>query len=106
MEIGSTGQPAHGAHVQKGVNAIDRLRTALDGLKRLEGLPVNAPPAVAAAIMAAKSVSEPLSGAGEADTPQRMTVNIGTISGGISPNLVPSQDRKSTRLNSSHQIIS
>ena len=93
IEIESTGQPAHGAHVHKGVNAIDRLRTALEGLKRLEALPVNAPPAVTAAIMAAKSVSEPLSGAGEADTLQRLTVNIGTISGGVSPNLVPSHAR-------------
>jgi succinyl-diaminopimelate desuccinylase len=93
IKIESTGQPAHGAHVHKGVNAIDRLRTALEGLKRLEALPVNAPPAVTAAIMAAKSVSEPLSGAGEADTLQRLTVNIGTISGGVSPNLVPSHAR-------------
>jgi acetylornithine deacetylase/succinyl-diaminopimelate desuccinylase-like protein len=93
IEIEATGQPAHGAHVHKGINAIDRLRLALDGLKQLERLPVNAPPAVTAAITAAKSVSEPLSGAGEADTLQRVTVNIGTISGGISPNLVPSRAR-------------
>jgi len=93
IEIESTGQPAHGAHVHKGVNAIDRLLSALEGLKRLEALPVDAPPAVTAAIMAAKPVSEPLSGAGEADTLQRLTVNIGTISGGVSPNLVPSHAR-------------
>jgi succinyl-diaminopimelate desuccinylase len=93
IEIEATGQPAHGAHVHKGINAVDRLRAALDGLKLLEALAVNAPPAVTAAIMAAKPVSEPLSGAGEADTLQRVTVNIGTISGGISPNLVPSQAR-------------
>jgi succinyl-diaminopimelate desuccinylase len=91
IEIEATGQPAHGAHVHKGINAVDRLRAALDGLKRLEALPVNASPALTAAIMAAKPVSELLSGAGEADTLQRVTVNIGTISGGVSPNLVPSQ---------------
>jgi acetylornithine deacetylase/succinyl-diaminopimelate desuccinylase-like protein len=93
IEIEATGQPAHGAHVHRGINAVDRLRAALDGLKRLEALAVNAPPDVTAAIMAAKPVSEPLSGAGEADTLQRVTVNIGTISGGVSPNLVPSQAR-------------
>jgi acetylornithine deacetylase/succinyl-diaminopimelate desuccinylase-like protein len=93
IEIEATGQPAHGAHVHKGINAIDRLCSALDGLRRLEALPVNAPPAVTAAIMAAKGVSEPLSGAGEADTLQRVTVNIGTIAGGVSPNLVPSHAR-------------
>ena len=89
VEIEAEGQPAHGAHVHKGENAIDRLRDALDALKRLEDLPVTAPAEVSAAIAAAKSVSEPISGAGEAATLQRVTVNIGTVQGGISPNLVP-----------------
>ena len=31
VEVEATGAPAHGAHVHRGVNAIDRLRTALDG---------------------------------------------------------------------------
>jgi acetylornithine deacetylase/succinyl-diaminopimelate desuccinylase-like protein len=89
VDIVAEGKPAHGAHVHRGINAIDRLRAALDALKRLEMLPVDAPPAVSAAIAAAKDVSEPLSGVGEADTLQRVTVNIGTIEGGISANLVP-----------------
>ena len=89
IEIEATGVPAHGAHVHKGVNAIDRLRAALDALKRPETLPVDAPSAVSAAIAGAKDVSEPLSGVGEAETLQRVTVNIGTIEGGISANLVP-----------------
>ena len=91
IEIEAEGQPAHGAHVHKGVNAIDRLRDALDALKRLEALPVAAPAEVTRAIREAASISEPLSGAGEADTLQRLTVNIGTIAGGVSPNLVPSR---------------
>lgn len=90
IEIEATGQPAHGAHVHKGINAIDRLRAALDGLKRLEDLPIAAPADVVRAIADAKAISEPLSGDGEAETLQRLTVNIGTISGGVSPNLVPS----------------
>jgi succinyl-diaminopimelate desuccinylase len=93
VELEAEGHPAHGAHVHKGHNAIDRLRRALDGLMRLENLPVEAPAAVTSAIAAAKSVSEPLSGEGEAETLQRVTVNIGTIEGGISPNLVPAQAR-------------
>ena len=93
VEIEAEGMPAHGAHVHKGHNAIDRLRQALDGLKRLEALPVTAPAAVTSAIMAAKPVSEELSGKGEAETLQRVTVNIGTIEGGISPNLVPAYAR-------------
>jgi succinyl-diaminopimelate desuccinylase len=89
ITIEAEGQPAHGAHVHKGVNAIDRLRTALDALKRLEALPVTAPSEVTRAIADAAAISEPLSGIGEADTLQRVTVNIGTIAGGLSPNLVP-----------------
>jgi acetylornithine deacetylase/succinyl-diaminopimelate desuccinylase-like protein len=93
VEIEAEGQPAHGAHVHKGRNAIDRLRRALDGLKRIEALPVAAPAAVTSAIMTAKPVSEELSGEGEAETLQRVTVNIGTVEGGISPNLVPARAR-------------
>jgi acetylornithine deacetylase/succinyl-diaminopimelate desuccinylase-like protein len=93
VEIEAEGRPAHGAHVHKGTNAIDRLRQALDGLKRLEDLPVVAPADVTSAIMAAKPISEELSGEGEAETLQRVTVNIGTMEGGISPNLVPARAR-------------
>jgi len=89
VEIEATGAPAHGAHVHKGTNAIDRLRAALDYLKQLEDVPFQSPPIVTAAIGKAKPISEPLSGAGEADTLSRVTVNIGTIEGGTSPNLVP-----------------
>jgi succinyl-diaminopimelate desuccinylase len=93
VELEAEGRPAHGAHVHKGHNAIDRLRRALDGLKRLERLAVNAPDAVTSAIIASKIISEELSGEGEAETLQRVTVNIGTIEGGVSPNLVPAQAR-------------
>ncbi|MGD9882235.1 MAG: M20/M25/M40 family metallo-hydrolase [Reyranella sp.] len=89
VEVEATGAPAHGAHVHRGVNAIDRLRAALDCLKELEQVPFQAPPVVTAAIARAKPISEALSGAGEAATLQRVTVNIGTIEGGTSPNLVP-----------------
>jgi acetylornithine deacetylase/succinyl-diaminopimelate desuccinylase-like protein len=93
VELEAEGRPAHGAHVHKGANAIDRLRQALDGLKRLENLPVAPPTAVTSAIVAAKPISEELSGEGEAETLQRVTVNIGTMEGGISPNLVPARAR-------------
>lgn len=89
VEISAAGKPSHGAHVHKGVNAVDRLRAALDRVKALEDFPVQPPPAVTAAIAAARPVSEPLSGAGEAEVLQKVTVNIGTIAGGVSPNLVP-----------------
>jgi succinyl-diaminopimelate desuccinylase len=93
VEIEAEGLPAHGAHVHKGKNAIDRLRQALDGLKQQEAIPVTAPDAVTSAIKAAMPVSEELSGKGEAKTLQRVTVNIGMMEGGTSPNLVPARAR-------------
>jgi acetylornithine deacetylase/succinyl-diaminopimelate desuccinylase-like protein len=89
IEVEAHGTAAHGAHVHRGVNAIDRLRLALDRVKDLERLAAEAPAAVTRAIAAARPISEKLSGAGEADTLSRVTVNIGTIRGGVSPNLVP-----------------
>ena len=89
IEVEARGTAAHGAHVHKGINAIDRLRGALDRVKDLERLPVAAPDVVIRAIAAASPISEAISGAGEAETLGRVTVNIGTIEGGVSPNLVP-----------------
>lgn len=91
VEIEAEGVPAHGAHVHKGINAIDRLREALDVLKELETWHPDEPETLVAAIEAAKPISEPLSGAGESETLRRLTVNIGVIEGGVSPNLVPTR---------------
>ncbi|KAK2594313.1 hypothetical protein QQS21_007958 [Conoideocrella luteorostrata] len=93
VEISATGIPAHGAHVHKGINAIQRLLEALTALKGLENLVINCPQEVEDVIMAAKDISEPLGGIGEQDTLRRLTVNIGTIHGGASPNLVPAEAR-------------
>jgi acetylornithine deacetylase/succinyl-diaminopimelate desuccinylase-like protein len=93
LEVDARGAAAHGAHVHKGNNAIDRLRAALDRVKDLERFSIVMPAAVKEAIATAVPISEPLSGIGESDTLSRVTVNIGTITGGISPNLVPSEAR-------------
>ncbi|RZL95253.1 MAG: M20 family peptidase [Variovorax sp.] len=93
IEVSAVGKAAHGAHVHKGVNAIDRLRAALDAVQRLEQLPVHAPREIGAAVALASALSESLSGPGESRVLQRLTVNIGTIEGGVSPNLVPTQAR-------------
>jgi succinyl-diaminopimelate desuccinylase len=95
IEIEATGKPAHGAHVHKGSNAIDRLIAALSQVKRLEAMAVAAPASVVQAIAEAKATSEPLSGAGESEVLQRITVNVGLIEGGVSPNLVPTQAKAS-----------
>lgn len=93
VELEAVGKPAHGAHVHLGVNAVDRLRAALDGLAGLRDMPVAAPDAVTRAIAAAQPISEPLSGTGEADTLGRVTVNIGHVAGGTSMNLIPASAR-------------
>jgi succinyl-diaminopimelate desuccinylase len=89
VELDAVGKAAHGAHVHLGINAVDRLRAALDALSALRDLPVAAPDAVTQAIAGARLVSEPLSGIGESETLGRVTVNIGRFSGGTSMNLIP-----------------
>jgi succinyl-diaminopimelate desuccinylase len=93
LELVAAGRPAHGAHVHLGSNAIDRLRRALDALDSLRALPVDAPGAVTRAIVAARDVSERISGAGEAEVLGSLTINLGTIAGGVSTNLVPAEAR-------------
>ena len=93
VEIAAKGHPAHGAHVHLGRNAIDRLRAALDAVTAMRDLPVPSPDEVKRAVAAAKPISEPLGGAGEADTLLRVTVNVGAIGGGTSMNLVPAAAR-------------
>lgn len=88
VDVEASGKPAHGAHVHRGINAIDRLMSALEEIKSLENVDVAAPEEVGRAITEAKSVSEPLGGAGEADVLRNVTVNIGKIDGGTSTNLV------------------
>ena len=95
IELEAAGRPGHGAHVHRGVNAIDRLRAALDAVCTLRGMPVIAPAAVTAAIAAARPISEPLGGAGEADTLAQVTVNIGQVAGGTAMNLIPAAARAS-----------
>jgi acetylornithine deacetylase/succinyl-diaminopimelate desuccinylase-like protein len=89
VHVAAGGTPSHGAHVHLGVNAIARLRRALDALDALADLPFDAPGEVTAAIAAARPISEPLAGAGEAGVLGRITVNVGRIEGGTSMNLVP-----------------
>lgn len=91
VTVEAEGAVAHGAHVHRGINAIDRLRQAMDVMSGLRDIAVQMPEAVVSSIAAAKPISEPLSGAGEAEVLSAITVNLGQIQGGVSPNLIPSR---------------
>ena len=89
IEVTARGKSNHGAHAHLGENAIVLLLRALDVLRTLESLPVPIPGDVLAAMREAKPLSEAISGAGEFDTLTHVTVNLGTISGGIAVNIIP-----------------
>jgi len=93
LEVSARGIANHGAHVHLGVNAVERLIAALGRLLRLRELPAALPAPVKRAILEASQVSEAVSGAGETETLQRVTVNIGTIEGGVAVNLIPASAR-------------
>jgi acetylornithine deacetylase/succinyl-diaminopimelate desuccinylase-like protein len=91
LDLAATGRAAHGAHVHKGENAIERVVEGLRRLLTLRHQRALAPDAVARAMAEAREVSEAVSGAGEGATLAAVTVNCGVIHGGISPNLVPAR---------------
>lgn len=90
ISLEAEGKPGHGAHVHKGVNAIDRLVEGITRINReVGGLPVNAPEMVTRAILDSAHISEPIAGKGETEVLQKVTVNFGQIGGGLTPNLIP-----------------
>jgi acetylornithine deacetylase/succinyl-diaminopimelate desuccinylase-like protein len=93
LEISAEGKANHGAHVHLGVNAIEGLMAALDRLAALRDLPCPIPDAVRAVMAAAQTVSEAVSGAGEAHTLSHVTLNIGRIEGGSAVNIIPDAAR-------------
>jgi len=95
IEVEARGKRHHGAHVHLGENAIESLMGALGRLIELRHLPCPIPDEIRAAILVAGPRSELVSGSGETDALQKITVNIGTIAGGSSVNLIP--DRATAR---------
>jgi succinyl-diaminopimelate desuccinylase len=89
VELSAAGRASHGAHVHLGRNALDLLVQAIQRVQSLSQLPIDTPAEVQNAIDRASPVSEPLAGAGEAKVLTALTVNLGVLQGGISPNLVP-----------------
>jgi succinyl-diaminopimelate desuccinylase len=93
LELVAQGKANHGAHVHLGVNAIERLMAALHSLLELRCLPCPIPEDIRQVILAAQSVSEVVSGVGESEMLQKVTVNIGSFEGGTAVNIIPDHAR-------------
>jgi succinyl-diaminopimelate desuccinylase len=65
--------------------------SALADVVRLRDVPTSLPPETINAMLQAKAVSEAVGGEGEFNNLSRVTVNIGALHGGTSPNLVPGE---------------
>jgi len=89
IEIMAEGKANHGAHVHLGVNAIERLMVALNKVRKLRRMPCRIPRRILDVMQKARTVSEAVSGVGEADTLRHVTVNIGQIGGGTAVNIIP-----------------
>lgn len=88
VELAAEGRQAHGAHVHAGSNAVDAMVDALCALRQLETLPASPPPE-AVSVMSSAAGREGADGPEARRTMGRVTVNVGTFRGGVSPNLVP-----------------
>jgi succinyl-diaminopimelate desuccinylase len=88
LRISAAGRSAHAAHVHRGDDAIDKLITVLIRVAGLREWPVANREDVRSVIDRARSVSEPLSGQGESEVLQKVTVTFGTLYGGRLPNLI------------------
>ena len=88
VDLVATGRQAHGAHVHAGTNAVERLVDALIDLRGVEEMPVSAPEDAARVVEYAATIPNSDTPAAR-ETMKRVTVNVGTVAGGISSNLVP-----------------
>jgi succinyl-diaminopimelate desuccinylase len=93
LEVSAAGRSSHGAHVHLGENAIERLMAALTRLTQLRTMNCPIPPDIRSAVLAAAERSEAVSGRGETKTLLSLTVNVGTIEGGVAVNIVPDSAR-------------
>lgn len=92
LEIISQGKAAHGAYTHMGFNAIQNLYHFLSDLERLENLNAT-PDEISRILRQGREVVDLTKGPGATETLGRITVNVGTISGGLKLNLVADQCR-------------
>jgi succinyl-diaminopimelate desuccinylase len=90
IDLRAVGRQAHGAHVYAGENALDRLIDAIVALRKIEELRPT-PPEDAVLIIKAASKIEQADGPAARETMTHVTMNLGTLQGGLTANLVPSE---------------
>jgi succinyl-diaminopimelate desuccinylase len=89
LEFTAHGKGAHGAYAHlRGVNAIEMMNDFLRDLRGLEAMQVP-PHELSHHFVAASDAIDDINGRGAAALLEKITVNVGTISGGYLNNLVP-----------------
>lgn len=89
LNLQSTGQAGHGAHVHLGRNAILSLLKGIAPVLDLEQHRCSIPSQISQTVQEADRTYKSMGIEGEADTVLRITVNLGQISGGININTIP-----------------
>lgn len=82
------GKGAHGAYTHIGENAIRKMMLFLQDLEELEQLDIIAPTEVTRVLEEGREVVDAMKGRGATDVLMGITVNFGTISGGLKVNMV------------------
>ena len=89
LQLRVEAEGGHSAKPHLGRSAIKEMRTLLDLLEQaLENLPVDVAPEIRDVVEAAKPVTDDLAGDGATDGLLRITTNVGTVSGGLSVNML------------------
>jgi len=91
LRLTATGKAAHSAHKHLGSSAIETLMAALTALQELEAIETPQDHPARAIAREAEPFVTSAQGIGEETALNRLTVNIGRIEGGQSPNLVAAQ---------------
>ena len=79
----------HGAYPHLSPNAIKIAAKLITDLENLTTVPINYPENLARAIREGRDAAEKALGYGGADVMEKLSVNIGTISGGLKINMIP-----------------
>lgn len=89
LEFEALGKGAHGAYTHIGINAIRRMIGLLQDLEELPALDVIVPDDVYRVLEQGRSVVDAMKGEGATDVLLGITVNFGTIRGGLNVNTIP-----------------